>query len=78
MPPAVVGYILLIFNDYGQLDGKVSATHQEYQFAQKLKLPTLVFLKGADEARKEATRDFINEIKKDKHTYKPISLIAKT
>ena len=63
-------YILLIFNDYGQLDGKVSATHQEYQLAQKLELPTLVFLKGADEARKEATRDFINEIKKDKHTYK--------
>ena len=63
-------YILLIFNDYGQLDGKVSATHHEYQLAQKLKLPTLVFLKGADEARKEATRDFINEIKKDKHTYK--------
>ena len=63
-------YILLIFNDYGQLDGKVSATHHEYRLAQKLKLPTLVFLKGADEARKEATRDFINEIKKDKHTYK--------
>ena len=63
-------YILLIFNDYGQLDGKVSATHHEYQLAQKLKLPTLVFLKGGDEARKEATRDFINEIKKDKHTYK--------
>jgi predicted HTH transcriptional regulator len=63
-------YILLIFNDYGQLDGDVSATHHEYRLAQKLKLPTLVFLKGADDARKDTTRDFINEIKKDKHTYK--------
>jgi predicted HTH transcriptional regulator len=63
-------YILLIFNDYGQLDGDVSATHHEYRLAQKLKLPTLVFLKGADDARKEATRAFINEIKQHKHTYK--------
>jgi hypothetical protein len=44
---------LLIFNDYGQLDGDVSATHHEYRLAQDLKLPTLVFLKGADDARKE-------------------------
>jgi ATP-dependent DNA helicase RecG len=63
-------YILLIFNDYGQLDGDVSATHHEYRLAQKLKLPTLVFLKGADDARKDTTRDFINEIKQHKHTYK--------
>ena len=63
-------YILLIFNDYGQLDGGVSATHHEYRLAQDLELPTLVFLKGADEARKPETRDFINEIKRHKHTYK--------
>ena len=63
-------YILLIFNDYGKLDGDVSATHHEYRLAQKLKLPTLVFLKGADDARKDTTRDFINEIKQHKHTYK--------
>jgi ATP-dependent DNA helicase RecG len=63
-------YILLIFNDYGQLDGDVSATHHEYRLAQKLKLPTLVFLKGADDTRKDTTRDFINEIKQHKHTYK--------
>jgi len=63
-------YILLIFNEYGQLDGDVSATHHEYRLAQKLKLPTLVFLKGADDARKETTRVFIKEIKQHKHTYK--------
>jgi len=64
-------YVLLIFNDYGQLDDDISATHHEYRLAQNLKLPTLVFLKGdGDEARKQETRDFINEIKRDKHTYK--------
>lgn len=63
-------YILIIFNDYGQLDGDVSATHHEYRLAQNLKLPALVFLKGADDARKEETRAFISEIKQHKHTYK--------
>jgi predicted HTH transcriptional regulator len=63
-------YILVIFNDYGQPDGDISATHHEYRLAQNLKLPTLVFLKGADDARKEPTRAFINEIKQHKHTYK--------
>ena len=63
-------YILLVFNDYGRLEGTISATHHEYRLAQNLKLPTLVFLKGADDARKEKTRTFVDEIKQDKHTYK--------
>ena len=64
-------YLLLIFNDYGQPDGGVSATHNEYRLAQKLNLPTLVFLKGTtDDARQPKTRALIDEIKKQKHTYR--------
>ena len=38
-------YVLILANEYGQLDGELSATHHEYRLAQKLKLPTIVFLK---------------------------------
>jgi ATP-dependent DNA helicase RecG len=40
-------YVLMAANEYGQPDGEVSATHHEYRLAQQLKLPTVVFLKGA-------------------------------
>src|SRR5437867_1794424 len=64
-------YVLLIHNEYGQPDGTFSATHHEYREAQKRKLPTMVFLKGhADDARKPETRAFLEEIKKNKHTYR--------
>jgi predicted HTH transcriptional regulator len=64
-------YVLMIANEYGQPDGEVSATHHEYRLAQKLKLPTIVFLKGAkDDARSPEVRALVEETKKDGYTYK--------
>lgn len=64
-------YVLMIANEYGTPDGEVSATHHEYRLAQKLKLPTIVFLKGAkDDARSPEVRALIDETKKDGYTYK--------
>ena len=64
-------YVLVIANEYGQPDGEVSATHHEYREAQRLKLPTIVFLKGAkDDTRSPEVRALIAETKKDGYTYK--------
>lgn len=64
-------YVLMIANEYGHADGRLSATHQEYRMAQKLKMPTVVLIKGAkDGARTKETKALINEIKKDGFTYK--------
>lgn len=63
-------YVLIIANEYGQADGELSATHHEYREAQRLKLPTIVFLKGAkDDARSPEVKDLIAEIKKDRYKY---------
>lgn len=63
-------YVLIIANDYGPPDGDLSATHHEYREAQKLKLPTVVFLKGAkDDARSTEMRALITEAKKDGYKY---------
>jgi ATP-dependent DNA helicase RecG len=64
-------YVLLIAQEYGQSEGEISATHHEYRLARDLRLPTLVFLK--DEiglAREQKTKELIEEIKTDHHTYK--------
>lgn len=64
-------YVLLIGNEYGRPDGGFSAIHHEYRLAQKLKLPTIIFLKGMiDEGRSSKTRVLIEEIKQAGHTYK--------
>lgn len=64
-------YLLLIHNEYGGLDGDLSATHHEFRLAQEMKLPTLVFLKGhAEDGRKPETKKFLDEIKTQKHTYR--------
>ena len=64
-------YVLLIAQEYGQAEGEISATHHEYRLARKLKLPTLVFLRGeANLAREAKTKQLIDEIKADHHTYK--------
>jgi len=64
-------YVLMIANEYGQPDGEISATHHEYRRAQQLKLPTVVFLKGAkDDTRSAEVRALIAETKKDGYTYK--------
>ncbi len=43
-------YLLLIFHEYGNPDGALSATHHEYRAAQQLKLSTLVFIKGTTDS----------------------------
>lgn len=63
-------YLLVIANEYGQPDGDLSATHHEYREAQKLKLPTIVFLKGAkDDVRSKEMQALIAETKKDGYKY---------
>lgn len=63
-------YVLMVANEYGQPDGELSPTHLEYREAQRLKLPTIVFLKGhKDETRSEGMRVLIAEAKKDGFKY---------
>lgn len=67
-------YTLLLDVEYGgQPAGEISATHEEYRLAQKLQLPTLVFIKGMDgkkdDSRKLETQKFISEIKSAGHKY---------
>jgi ATP-dependent DNA helicase RecG len=66
-------YLLLIDVEYGNPRGDVSATHEEYRLAQNLKIPTLVFIKGADskkdESREKKTKEFIEETKRDGYKY---------
>lgn len=63
-------YVLIIANEYGQPDGDLSATHLEYREAQKLKLPTVVFIKGAkDDTRSKEMRALIAETKADGYKY---------
>ena len=64
-------YILLISREYGKLQNSISSTHLEYRYAQKNKLPLLIFVKGKDDEQREAkTKEFFNEIKADGYTYK--------
>lgn len=64
-------YVLMIANEYGHPDGEISATHHEYRLARELKLPTVVFLKGAkDDTRSAEMKALIAETKKDGYTYK--------
>jgi ATP-dependent DNA helicase RecG len=66
-------YLLLIHKEYGKPDGSLSATHHEYRHAQKLGLPSLIFIKGenpVDDERATETKAFFAEIREDKHTYK--------
>src|SRR6266496_1452881 len=66
-------YLLLVDVEYGRVAGDVSATHEEYRFAQKAKLPTLVFIRGLDkkrdEAREEKTKEFFAEVRRDGYKY---------
>ena len=68
---ACQAYVLMIANEYGGANDEISATHDEYRLAQALKLPTVVFLKGAtDSSRVPQTKALIAEIKQDGFTYK--------
>ena len=62
-------YVLIVANEYGQPDGELSATHNEYREAQRLELPTIVFLKGKDDARSAEVKALIAEAKKDGYKY---------
>jgi predicted HTH transcriptional regulator len=62
-------YVLLVANEYGPRDGELSATHHEYREAQRLKLPTVVFLKGKDEARSSEIKALVAEAKQDGYKY---------
>lgn len=63
-------YVLMIANEYGSADGEISATHHEYRLAQKLKLPTIVFLKGTtDGSRCQEAKELIAETKQGGFTY---------
>jgi ATP-dependent DNA helicase RecG len=64
-------YLLVVGSEYGHDAGDgISATHEEYRLAQELQLPTLVCLKGDRKTNREPeVEKFLNEIKKDDHTY---------
>src|SRR6266545_4106419 len=66
-------YLLLVDIEYGRPAGDLSATHEEYHFAQKAHLPSLIFMRGLhdkrDALRKSKTREFIDEIKHDGYKY---------
>ncbi|NQT69565.1 MAG: DUF4062 domain-containing protein [Desulfobacteraceae bacterium] len=68
-------YLLIIGKEYGTvIVNGLSAVHQEYRFAQDLKLPTLVCVMGdASFEREEKTEQFFEEITKDGHTYSRFS-----
>lgn len=64
-------YLLIIAREYGSPDGELSATHHEYRLAQELKLPTLVFIRGAAaDERDRRTQALIDEIRTAKHTFR--------
>lgn len=63
-------YVLIIANEYGPPDGDLSATHHEYREAQRLKLPTIVFIKDAKEGtRSEEMKALIAEAKEAGYKY---------
>lgn len=63
-------YVLLVGQSYGNDAGEgLSATHEEYRLAQELQLPILVCVKGPDDVREPSETAFLEEIRKDQHTY---------
>jgi ATP-dependent DNA helicase RecG len=63
-------YLLIIDCEYGN-PPEFSATHEEYRFARENDMPMLVFIKGmSDRMRADKTKQFIDEIKADGHTYR--------
>lgn len=63
-------YVLIIGKEYGNCSNGKSATHHEYDFAQKNHLPTLVCVKGdSNFKRDEAEENFLKIIMEDGHTY---------
>lgn len=64
-------YVLILDRAYGQIATSSSAIHEEYRFAQKEKMPMLIFIRGKHDAERQVkTQRFFNEIKADGHTYR--------
>lgn len=65
-------YIILVWNEYGHIEKKISITHHEYKRAKKNKLPILVYIKGANENRRDENvkKKLLKEIRKDGYKYK--------
>lgn len=65
-------YILMIDRDYSDKSNvKKSATHEEYDLASELELPSLTMVKGRhDSGRDSRTQAFFKQIKDDGFTYK--------
>ena len=64
-------YILILDRTYGEPSSSISATHEEYRYAQKRRMPMLIYIRGKNDMEREVeTRAFIDEIKKDRHIYR--------
>ncbi len=64
-------YVLILDREYGNVQDTLSATHEEYRYAQYNRMPVMIFVRGHhDTGREEKTQDFFQEIKKEGHTYR--------
>ncbi len=65
-------FAMIVGNQYGYADGDLSITHLEYRKAKELKLPCFVFIRGADDAKREpdVREKLLKEIRADKLKYK--------
>ncbi len=64
-------YILILDREYGKPLGIISATHEEYRYAQSRAMPMMILVRGDyDSDRKRETQDFFAEIKRDGHVYR--------
>ncbi|MBX3416186.1 MAG: DUF4062 domain-containing protein [Pirellulaceae bacterium] len=65
-------FALIVGNQYGYAESDLSITHLEYREAKKRKLACFVFIKGADDSKREPElRDkLLKEIRADKLKYK--------
>jgi predicted HTH transcriptional regulator len=68
-------YIVLIWNEYGQIEKGLSITHHEYKRAKKNRLLILVYIKGSNEERRNENtkKKLLEEIREDGYKYKRFS-----
>lgn len=65
-------YILILDREYGgRPSGPLSATYEEYRYAQGRNMPMMIFIRGDhDPERTRETQAFFAEIRRDGHTYR--------
>ncbi|MCJ7804105.1 MAG: DUF4062 domain-containing protein [Desulfobacterales bacterium] len=64
-------YLIILWKEYGHLEGTLSITHHEYRHAKRKGMPILVYIKGVAELnREDKTTRFLQEIQKDGFKYK--------